>query len=183
MSQPSNEVPVRMSPQARRRYVRLLWSELLTLVGCATVGLVLHQDRDLAVAIVFAVVVVGVPAVGLLLFDRRCSTYVLSGTVLRSLGLPRKRRVDLAQVVTAGITTREQKWLGANGQWSTLTLTDALGGRLRTMITSRRITHLFEPDDVRMIADLLSRSASPQAEAVAGQLHSIADQGADRTRA
>ncbi|TDQ01081.1 hypothetical protein [Labedaea rhizosphaerae] len=177
MVQPSSEVPIRWSAQTRRRYVRFLWTELLSLVGGAAVFIALHHDRNSVYGIVFAVVVVGVLGVGLLWFDRRCSTYVLSGTVLWSRGLPKRRRVDLAQVVTGAIATREQKWLGTNGKWSTLTLADAAGGRLRTMVTSQRITHLFEPEDLRMIADVLTRSAAPKAHDVARQLRSIADQG------
>lgn len=169
-------VPIRFTATTRRKYTSLTWAVVATLLACTAGFIALHHDRASIVAACVAAVVVGGVTFGLLAFDRSNSTYSLHGTVLQSRG----RRVDLTQVTSAALADRNPKALGRGAQWSTLTLTDATGGRVRMMITSKRVTHLYEPDDVRTVADLLTRSPLPEAHEIARRLHAFTD-GANRT--
>lgn len=168
--------PIRFTAATRRQYTLVTWAVVAALLVCTAGYIVVHHDRASVVSACVGAIVVGGVAFGLLAFDRSNSTYALHGTVLQSRG----RRVDLTQVTTAALADRNPKVLGPDARWSTLTLTDAAGGRVRMMITSKRVPHLYEPDDVRTIADTLSRAPLPEAQEVARQLRAFAD-GANRT--
>lgn len=161
--------PIRFTAATRRQYTVVTWAVVAVVLLCTVGSIAVHHEgaASVAGACITAVVVGGV-ALGLLAFDRSNSTYTLDGTVLQSRG----RRVDLTQVTSAQLVDRNAKALGT--KWSTLTLTDAAGGKVRMMVTSKRVTHLYEPEDVRTIADLLARSPLPDAQGVAQQLHAFA---------
>lgn len=173
MSRPLNGVPIRFTPAMRRRYTTLIWAVIATIVVCAVAYPLIRQDSTMIVPSLIGAVVVGGLTVGLLLADRGSATYALHDTVLRSGG----RRVDLLQVATAAITIRDPKWMVARNPFSTLALTDTAGGRIRMMFHTQRLGPLYEPADLRMIAELLARSGSPDAQDVARRLPTAADQG------
>jgi hypothetical protein len=175
MAQPLVETKIRMTAAMRRKYVITLVTVIVAPLVCTALYTATARGSGVVVTGWVTGVVIALVAAGLILLDRKHASYVVRGGVLRSGGRPGKH-VDLPRVVDASIQTKTVKVLAPGNPYSTLVLVDCDGGRVRMMITTKRIPYLYEPEDVRAIAELLARSTAPGAQDVARQLTALTEQ-------
>ena len=178
MSQPLAETKIRMTAAVRRKYVLTFVAVIVTPLACAAVNTVVADGSGVPIGWGVAVVV-ALAATWLVLLDRSSSTYVVRGGVLGSGG-PRAKHVDLPRVVDASIRTKTIKVLAPGNPYASLELADCVGGRIKMVITTKRIPFVYEPEDLRLLADLLAHSTAPSAQETARQLAELTEQ-ANRT--